>query len=215
MIPLHEKFHGRYVVDEVTGCWNWTRGKFRHGYGAIAHGKRTLKAHRVSYMLHIGEIPEGMLVCHKCDNPQCVNPEHLFLGTPKDNTQDMILKGRKVVLRGEDNPMHHCIGERNHFYGRTHSDDSKSAISAHQLGSKHKFAKLDEAAALDIYSRPNERICDLARKHGVSNAAVWQVRNGYSWTHVTGLERKRHPANSYSARVSRYNNDATVSSVKE
>ncbi len=203
MKPLHEKFYGKYVVDDSTGCWNWARGSFRAGYGAIAHGKRTLKAHRVSYELHVGPIPAGMLVCHKCDNPRCVNPDHLFLGTVRDNALDMVSKGRAARRFGRDNPMYGRTGESNPFFGKQHSENTKANLSERQLGTKHCFAKLTESAAFDIFSRPDERICDLARKHGVSNAAVWQVRNGYSWNHVTGLDRKRHPSNLYESRKAR------------
>lgn len=66
----------------------------RCGYGQFNTSIKLVRAHRFSYELHFGKIPQGMFVCHKCDIPNCVNPEHLFLGTPKDNTQDCIRKGR-------------------------------------------------------------------------------------------------------------------------
>ena len=208
---LKEKFYERFAVDEQTGCWNWVRGKFTGGYGAISHNRKTIKAHRASYELHFGPIPKNLFVCHKCDNPSCVNPDHLFLGTASDNAKDMVSKGRNPDISGEKNPMFGRVGEKNHFFGRTHSVKTKHLLSQRQLGSKHAFSKLNENAALDIFNRPGERICDLAKKHGVSNAAVWQVRNGYSWNHVTGLERKRHPGNFYDARKRR----ASIQAVKE
>ena len=92
-------------VQKGHGCWEWTGSKDRKGYGRIKPTlvKGNLKAHRVSYELHIGPIPSGMSVLHACDNPKCVHPDHLFLGTNNDNVQDMINKGRS--LRGERNPM--------------------------------------------------------------------------------------------------------------
>lgn len=84
--------------DPVSGCWNWQRSKDACGYGTI-HNRltgtsRTLKAHRVSYTEYIGEIPDGMILCHRCDNPPCINPEHLFLGTDADNCADRSQKNR-------------------------------------------------------------------------------------------------------------------------
>jgi hypothetical protein len=84
-------------VKKTDNCWEWQACKNEHGYGILNIGKRGLgkiRAHRLSFIIHKGEIPESLLVCHRCDNPTCVNPEHLFLGTQKDNTQDMIKKGR-------------------------------------------------------------------------------------------------------------------------
>lgn len=87
-------------VQKTDWCWIWTASFFTNGYGQFRHGSRTDgtrkldHAHRMAYRLEVGQIPEGMLVCHKCDNKKCVNPDHLFLGTSKDNTQDMIKKGR-------------------------------------------------------------------------------------------------------------------------
>jgi len=83
---------------KVNGCWEW-QGKLNNsGYGCytkrINKEKTEVRAHRRSYEIFKGEIPEGMLVCHTCDNPSCCNPDHLWLGTPKENTQDCIKKGR-------------------------------------------------------------------------------------------------------------------------
>jgi len=94
----------RYVMRRGDGCWGWSGSKLPHGYGRVS-GPRgtTLLAHRASYVLFVGEIPPGMCVCHKCDNPECSNPEHLFLGTVGENIRDCIRKGRFVHMayRGE------------------------------------------------------------------------------------------------------------------
>ena len=88
-------------VEKQDGCWKWTGNK-ANGYGRFAVGAKAdgyFLAHRFSWELHNKQkIPEGMFVMHKCDNPECTNPEHLTLGTPKENTQDMIAKGRKRTV---------------------------------------------------------------------------------------------------------------------
>ena len=81
-------------VDKTDGCWEWTGCKKRHGYGKFFADGKDCFAHRWSYEAHNGPIPPGLFVCHKCDNPRCVRPDHLFVGTAKDNTQDCLKKGR-------------------------------------------------------------------------------------------------------------------------
>ena len=86
------KFWNR--INKTKDCWNWTGGCQHNGYGSVYHDGRIKRTHRLSYELHYGNIPRGINVCHKCDNPSCVRPDHLFLGTQKDNVTDMINKGR-------------------------------------------------------------------------------------------------------------------------
>lgn len=94
------------VVKRDNGCWYWS-GMKRGKYGLVRIGGRRIAAHRASYQLFVGEISGGLLVCHTCDNPICVNPDHLFLGTYLDNYQDMIEKGREVYgdRRGSKNSL--------------------------------------------------------------------------------------------------------------
>jgi len=95
-VPLDQRLYRGCKYNEQTDCWEWQRATNNIGYGMIRdneiQGMRT--THRVSYEIHKGKIPNGRLVLHTCDNPACCNPDHLFLGTHKDNSQDMIEKGR-------------------------------------------------------------------------------------------------------------------------
>ena len=92
-MPLKETFHEKYEIITETGCWIWM-GATSNGYGVASDNGKTQPAHRYSWELHNGPIPEGMQVCHKCDVKPCVNPDHLFIGTQKDNMHDAMRKGR-------------------------------------------------------------------------------------------------------------------------
>ena len=97
MATLIERFEQKF--EKTEGCWEWHAGRNGNGYGAMYIGQKKVFAHRLSYELYIGRIPDNLCVLHKCDNPGCVNPEHLFLGTRKDNMVDKVSKDRQA--RGE------------------------------------------------------------------------------------------------------------------
>lgn len=100
MITLKERFEEKYIPEPNSGCWLWEAYTDRDGYGRFGVGGEVLRAHRVSYQMYKAA-PGDKHVCHRCDTPGCVNPDHLFLGTNEDNHQDKIRKKR------------HCYGTRN------------------------------------------------------------------------------------------------------
>lgn len=94
MKTVIERIFERSIPEPNTGCWLWCLGADNNGYGVVRHNGKQDRAHRVSYAETFGEIPNCMHVCHKCDVTSCVNPDHLFVGSRKDNMRDMAAKGR-------------------------------------------------------------------------------------------------------------------------
>lgn len=93
-----------YIIDPITGCWNWNGVLNCNGYGVKRYKGDKWLAHRLYYTRFKGQIPPGYLVCHKCDNPKCCNPSHLFVGTTRTNMIDMAQKGRSKTPWGKNHP---------------------------------------------------------------------------------------------------------------
>jgi hypothetical protein len=103
MNEMAVRFERLFQPEPNSGCWLWTGAVSRQGYGAVSRridGKRITLAHRYSWTIHRGSIPDGAQVLHRCDTPGCVNPDHLFLGDNAANVADKIAKGRSAVMRG-------------------------------------------------------------------------------------------------------------------
>lgn len=152
-----ERFNEKYIPEPNSGCWIWTASCIsQHRYGFFRY-KNTTKAHRASWMLHHGDIPKGMLVCHKCDVRECVNPDHLFLGTHLDNNRDRDRKGRHVwkLIPNEAKDR----GEACHRAKITESD--VRAIRASSLG-----------------------LTEMGRLYGLAPRTIWQIRTRKTWGHV-------------------------------
>ena len=146
-------------VDRRGGneCWEWKGYRALLGYGRVKfRAGETQMSHRIAYLLANGEHPESMFVCHRCDNPPCCNPNHLFLGTHLDNMKDMAAKGRSG--------------------------------SNGVIGENHAKARFTAETALEVYRslEPNKV---LAERFGVTAAAVYNIRHGRAWAHVTGAAR--------------------------
>src|SRR5580692_2166289 len=157
--------HFRKFAKIGDGCWPWGGNHNAHGYGFLViggRGKRVL-AHRFSYEMHKGLIPTGLFVLHACDNPPCVNPAHLFLGTHKDNTRDSMEKGR------------HSPPPR--------SPDHFSNTEKWKRGEEHYCAKLTENEVKSIrISAEGPRA--LARHFGVSKSLIYAIKKRTVWKHV-------------------------------
>ena len=129
----YNRFINYSMPEPNTGCWLWMGHTNPSNYGNMWFNGTTEKAHRVSWILHNGPIPRGLSVLHRCDMPCCVNPSHLFLGTHKDNMQDMVGKGRH----------HSQIPGSHRDYGRKLTEDQAREIKSlcHREGmSRHKLA---------------------------------------------------------------------------
>ena len=128
---VEQRFNKKYVINEVTDCWDWTAALNNIGYGMFRWASNKMRtAHRASYELHNGPIPEGLVVCHTCDNPKCVNPKHLWTGTLKDNAQDMVAKGRNsramVGYKHKLGTCKHCgVVKPVNTLARNHNDKCK------------------------------------------------------------------------------------------
>lgn len=86
----------KFEINSQTGCWEWVKAINDQGYGISWYGGKTISAHRLSYILHKGSIPEKRFIIHSCDNKKCINPDHLSIGTPAENSSDMVSKKRQA-----------------------------------------------------------------------------------------------------------------------
>jgi hypothetical protein len=155
MRTLEERLRAKLgPKDPVTGCTVWTGGGIPAGYGLISRGGRMVLAHRVAYELKHGPIPDGMKVCHSCDNPPCCNDEHLFLGTQADNMADRDAKGRGKFpgLKGED-------------HGRSKLTEEDVLKIRKLLAKGDSVARISQAFA-------------------VRGATIYRIQSKESWSHI-------------------------------
>jgi hypothetical protein len=134
-LSLLDRLLSKVLINQYTNCWEFTGGKNNIGYGMIRDGKGMRTTHRVSYEEHTQtKIPKGLIVMHSCDNPCCVNPQHLTIGTHKDNSQDMLRKGRQNLtgsfgMLGKKQPRTLCVYCNtqipNNTYALWHGDKCK------------------------------------------------------------------------------------------
>lgn len=168
-------------VDESGGpdaCWLWTRQRTAKGYGIFSWSRQEpRRAHRVAWELVNGPIPDGLNALHRCDNPPCVNPSHLWLGTTADNNADMTAKGR--ARRNGNTVLTAARGERHS--SRTHPE-SVLRGSAHW---KTKLTEDDVREIRRVVGAGEVRQAELARRYGVTRTAISLIIRGVSWKHLT------------------------------
>jgi hypothetical protein len=170
-LSMTNQFPERFMnkVEITKDCWIWKAANTPRGYGIFTVKKKNIYAHRYSWSFVNGEIPEGMVICHRCDNPSCVNPDHLFIGTQKENLDDMKNKGRSPV------------GEKHRT--KTHPE---LVLRGEQIGT----SKLSEEQVRKIREeyRPGKpgvksetSLTGLAKKYGVNFQTISKIINNKRW----------------------------------
>lgn len=160
------RFWSKVDIKSESECWPWNAGRFTQGYGAFKLNGKLVKASRVAFTLSRGPIPDGMMVCHDCNNPCCSNPKHLFAGSNEDNMRHMVECGRSLV--GDLNPM------------RIHPE-------FHVRGEKHLSSKLTTEKVLDIRARFDSgtaTLTSLGREYGVTKQSISAIVKRKTWTHI-------------------------------
>jgi HNH endonuclease len=141
--------------SDTSECWSWQGSTAPFGYGQIFYMKKKFAAHRLSWEIHFGPIPTDLLVCHKCDNPPCCNPEHLFLGNNSTNSLDMHAKGRASIVNGEDNG-HALLTE----------DEVRTIRRLYAFRKRGRTAR------------------EIAERYSVSPAVIYDAVHRRTWAHI-------------------------------
>lgn len=163
---LSERFWSKVDIRGSDDCWEWKSGKRKgKGYGAFLFNGKNELAHRIAWILAFDGVPEGIYVLHRCDNPGCVNPKHLFLGTHQDNMEDMVAKNRQAS------------GDRQGLS----ADPTKAA-----RGERHGRATIteDQAKAIKSYGWQGCRASNISIFMDIDQQVVSKILRGRTWKHI-------------------------------
>jgi len=202
---VESRFWSKVDKSNPDRCWLWTSTKAGRGYGSFRIGQRQVYAHRLSYEMTYGPIPEGMYVCHSCDTPPCVRPDHLFIGTPQENYHDARRKGRVIsssrlttddileIRRLAAYGLKHVEIARRFNIKRAHAWGIVTGRSWSHVGGPHgtlpgrrgahSTAKLTleqvhEIRSLASTGMPNR---EISERFGISYATVWEIVTRRTW----------------------------------
>lgn len=172
LAKVRKRFDCKHRCD-LKGCWLWTAATNNRGYGVIGFGggNKIVLAHRLSWILHNGEIPDGQLVLHKCDVRACVNPDHLYLGNMKDNARDHMERGDPYIYK---------LHERRHEW-----DDIRTAAMPRGKNHHRSNAKINESIARQIFLATGSQR-EIAERFGLCQQAVSKIKTLKTWGHVNG-----------------------------
>ena len=211
-INPEDVFHERYKITD-SGCWEWTGNRCINGYGRL----NDKKMHRFSWEYYNGKkVPDGLYICHKCDNPPCVNPEHLYAGTAADNIRDAKERGRLNPARGEKQPNAKLTNsDARKIYVDDRADEiiaaefgvSRKCVSRVKTGKSWSYVTKDltPLKRINLYSdewhtkklrskdvleiiKSRKTIKFLSEKYNVRPCTITRILNGKTWSSVTGIK---------------------------
>ena len=159
-------------IDRTGGesaCWPWTKYCSLQGYGKVKIGDKHYRAHRLTWEIYHGPIPDHMLICHHCDNPPCCNPSHLFIGTAMDNVSDMFSKGRKH-RRPFKSPSPFAVGNHGVFLGESNGN--------------HKLTKQQVIRIRELFSQKNKTYLELGKEFSTHVTNIKCIVLGKTWRSI-------------------------------